>query len=92
MPTGGGKSITYQLPALLSPGITLVISPLISLITDQIMHLREAGVGCVMLTGNTSKQDQNDAFDSLTNKAKGRSRSGSVKVSLRRLTKTKGIW
>jgi ATP-dependent DNA helicase Q1 len=83
MPTGGGKSITYQLPALLSPGVTMVISPLLSLINDQIMHLRQAGVNCVMLTGNTSKQEQNDAFDHMTKKAKDEKRSGAVKVSAR---------
>ncbi|EJD54785.1 ATP-dependent DNA helicase [Auricularia subglabra TFB-10046 SS5] len=65
MPTGGGKSLTYQLPSLFSPGCTVVISPLISLITDQILHLREAGVEAVMLTGATRKEDTRSIMNRL---------------------------
>ncbi|TRM62263.1 P-loop containing nucleoside triphosphate hydrolase protein [Schizophyllum amplum] len=66
MPTGGGKSLTYQLPALMTPGCTLVISPLVSLISDQILHLEEAGVRAVKITAATGKAQAREITQQLT--------------------------
>ncbi len=45
LPTGGGKSITFQVPALMLPGVTLVVTPLISLMKDQVDNLRTREIG-----------------------------------------------
>jgi ATP-dependent DNA helicase RecQ len=57
LPTGGGKSLCFQLPALMRPGVTVVISPLIALMRDQVRALRAVGVAAGALTsGNTSEE------------------------------------
>lgn len=55
MPTGGGKSITFQVPALMRPGTTIVISPLIALMTDQVQNLRKHGIRAVVIHGGLSR-------------------------------------
>lgn len=62
MPTGGGKSICYQLPALLLPEITLVISPLIALMKDQVDGLTANGIPAAFLNSSQSETQQQEIF------------------------------
>ncbi len=65
MPTGGGKSICYQLPAISRNAVTLVVSPLIALMRDQVRALRAAGVSAGHLTSANTDEETEEVFDAI---------------------------
>ncbi|MBR6384944.1 MAG: DNA helicase RecQ [Ruminococcus sp.] len=64
MPTGAGKSLCYQIPSVMLDGITLVISPLISLMKDQVNSLRESGVNCAFINSSLNPFEYREIFSS----------------------------
>lgn len=63
MPTGGGKSITFQVPALMLPGLTIVVTPLISLMKDQVDNLAGRGIKAIYLHAGLSRREQRYAIE-----------------------------
>ena len=65
MPTGGGKSLCFQLPALMGEGLTVVISPLIALMRDQVRGLQAAGVAAEAITSANTEEETDKIFSAL---------------------------
>ena len=67
MPTGGGKSLCYQIPSLLLDGLTIVVSPLISLMKDQVDALRLNGISATYLNSSMTPDEQSRVIQQLRN-------------------------
>jgi bloom syndrome protein len=65
MPTGGGKSRCYQIPAVVAGGVSVVITPLVSLLKDQLLHLAEANIFAAAFTASQSWEEQRVIYDAL---------------------------
>ncbi|WP_292052181.1 DEAD/DEAH box helicase, partial [Brevundimonas sp. UBA5866] len=67
LPTGGGKSVCYQIPAILRPGVGLVVSPLIALMTDQVEALKQQGVAAARLDSGMTPDERSAVWRAARN-------------------------
>lgn len=89
MPTGAGKSLCYQLPAIMGEKLTLVVSPLVALINDQVINLREKNVPCACLMGSNERAATEAVFKSIKEPSKDRPRL--LYVTPERISKSKRL-